>query len=390
MATVNNILKELYPGKDIADQLNEECIGYKRIERTSDGVSTEIGGKYVTFPIRVRRNAGIGYRNELEQLQAAGQQGYASVRIGLTYGYGRVRMSGPTMELAATKPQAFANALTKEVEGIRTDLLKDTNRIFYGDGTGTMAVLTSSPAASTTFTVASIQYLNLGDVIDIFTLPSTSKKVGATITAINDATNTITVDSATTAASGDVVVRTGNLSREPNGLASIVAASGLLYNVDPASEPVWKSIVDSTGGALSEGNMIKNMDNVRTRGGGRPTVIIADLGSRRAYFNLLTQQRRYVNSQKFDGGLVGLAFNYGVEIPLVDDVDAPPQTLHFLGENSFKIYRDQPWHWSQHDGSDIWKWVDNFDAYEALLVQYWQLGIDRRNAHAKMTGITAG
>jgi len=390
MTTVNNILKELYPGKDIADQLNEECVGYKRIENTSDGVSTEVGGKYVTFPIRVRRNAGIGYRNELEALPAAGQQGYASVRIGLTYGYGRVRMSGPSMELAESKPQAFANALTKEIEGLRADLLKDTNRIFYGDGTGTMAVLTTAPAAATTFTVASIQYLNVGDVIDIFTLPATNKATGRTITAINDATNVITVDVAVTAAISDVVVRTGSLSREPNGLASIVAAAGLLYNVDPASENTWKSVVDSTGGALSEGNMIKNMDNVRTRGGGRPTVIVADLGSRRAYFNLLTQQRRYVNSQKFDGGLVGLAFNYGVEIPLVDDVDAPPQTLHGLGEGAFKIYRDAPWHWSQHDGSDIWKWVDGFDAYEALLVQYWQLGIDRRNAHWKMTGITAG
>lgn len=390
MTTVNNILKELYPGKDIADQLNEECVGYKRIESTSEGVSTEVGGKYVTFPIRVRRNSGIGYRNELEALPTAGQQGYASVRVGLTYGYGRVRMSGPTMSLAQTKPQAFASALTKEVEGLRSDILKDTNRIFYGDGTGTMAVLTTSPAGATTFTVASIQYLNLGDVIDIFTLPSTSKATVKTITAINDTTNVVTVDAVVTAAAGDVVVRTGDLSREPNGLASIVAASGLLYNVDPSSEPVWKSTVDTTGGALSEGNMIKNMDAVRTRGGGRPTVIVADLGTRRAYFNLLTQQRRYVNSQKFEGGLVGLAFNYGVEIPLVDDVDATPQSLHFLGESSFKVYRDEPWHWSQHDGSDIWKWVDGFDAYEALLVQYWQLGIDRRNSHAKMTGITAG
>jgi hypothetical protein len=390
MTTVNNILKELYPGKDIADQLNEEAVGYKRIESTSQGVSTEVGGKYVTFPIRVRRNSGIGYRNELEQLQAAGQQGYASVRIGLTYGYGRIRMSGPSMELAESKPQAFASALTKEVDGLRDDLLKDTNRIFYGDGTGVMATLTSAPAASTTFTVASIQYLNIGDVIDIFTLPATNKATGRTITAINDATNTITVDAVVTAASGDVIVRTGNLGREPQGLASIVAAAGLLYNVDPASEPVWRSIVDTTGGALSEGNMIKNMDNVRTRGGGKPSVIISDLGTRRAYFNLLTQQRRYVQPTKFDGGLTGLAFHYGTEVPLVDDVDAPAGTLHFLGESSFKIYRDQPWHWSTHAGSDIWKWVDNFDAYEALLVQYWQLGIDRRNSHAKMTGITAG
>jgi hypothetical protein len=100
LTTVANILKELYPGKDIADQLNEEVVGYKRIEGSSEGVTTEVGGKYVTFPVRVRRNSGIGYRNELEALPTAGQQGFASVRIGLTYGYGRIRLSGPSMSLA--------------------------------------------------------------------------------------------------------------------------------------------------------------------------------------------------------------------------------------------------------------------------------------------------
>ncbi len=343
MTTIANILKELYPGKDVADQLNEDAVGYKRIEGTSAGVTTEVGGKYVTFPIRTRRNSGIGYRNELEQLQAAGQQGFASVRIGLTYGYGRIRMSGPSMELAESNPQAFVNAMTAEIDGIKTDLLKDTNRIFYQDGTGTMAVLTTAPAAATTFTVASIQYLNLGDVIDIFTLPSTNKATARTITAINDTTNVITVDAAVTAAIGDVVVRTGDLSREPNGLAAIVAATGTLYNIDPTVEPVWKSTVDSSGGALSEGQIIKNIDTMRTKGGGKPTLLIADLGTRRAYFNLLTQQRRYVNSTKFDGGLQGLAFNYGTEIPLVEDVDATPQTLHGLNEKKIKIYRDQVW-----------------------------------------------
>jgi hypothetical protein len=389
LTTVANILKELYPGKDIADQLNEEVVGYKRIEGSSEGVTTEVGGKYVTFPVRVRRNSGIGYRNELEALPTAGQQGFASVRIGLTYGYGRIRLSGPSMSLAETNVQAFASAVTEEIDGIKTDILKDTNRIFYDDGTGTMAVLTSAPAASLTFTVASVQYLNVGDVIDIFTLPATSKATVKTITAINDATLTVTVDAVVTAAIGDVVVRTGNLSREPNGLASIVLATGTLYNIDPTVETSWKSTVDTTGGALSEGNMIKTIDTVRTKGGGRPSVIVTDLGSRRAYFNLLSQQRRYVNAKSFDGGLQGLAFNYGTEIPLVEDVDCTPGVLFFLNEKSFKIYRDQVWHWSQKDGA-MWKWVDGFDAYEALLVQYWQLGINRRNSHAKMTGITAG
>ena len=67
LTTVNTITKEVYQGT-IQDQLQNETVGLKRIERTSEGVESQVGGKYVTFPIRVRRNQGIGSRNELEAL----------------------------------------------------------------------------------------------------------------------------------------------------------------------------------------------------------------------------------------------------------------------------------------------------------------------------------
>ena len=99
MTTVAAITKEIY-GPKIVDQLENETVLVKRIEKTSKGTVSEAGGKYVTFPLKVRRNHGLGYRNELEQLQAPGQQGWTSVRVPLRYGYGRVHMSGQSMDLA--------------------------------------------------------------------------------------------------------------------------------------------------------------------------------------------------------------------------------------------------------------------------------------------------
>lgn len=394
LTTVNSITKEVYQGR-IRNQLQEEAVGLKRIERTSEGVTSEVGGKYVTFPVRVRRNAGIGYRNELEQLQAGGQQGYASVRVGLKYGYGRVRLSGQLIELADKNFQAFSSAMDLEMTGLKNDIAKDSNRIFYGDGTGTLGVCTGT-SSTTSVAVSNIKYFEVGQQVDVLSSNGASSRVvNAQITAITAGTapaGTLTLSAAVTGqVAGDIVVRTGNYGREPNGLKSIVTNTGSLFNIDPAVEPSWKAIVDSNLGtprALSEGLMIKNTDLVRINGG-KTSLILTSLGVRRAYFNLLSQQRRYTNTKEFAGGLTGLAFNNGREIPVVEDVDAPDGTMYGLDEDSLKVYRDHDWRWMDRDGS-TWKWVHDYDAYEAILNSYWEIGLNRRNANFVIQDITEG
>jgi hypothetical protein len=140
--------------------------------------------------------------------------------------------------------------------------------------------------------------------------------------------------------------------------------------------------------ALSEGMLITATDNVRVNGG-RTSLIIAGLGVRRAYFNLLSQQRRYPSTKTFDGGFEGLTFHNGREIPVIEDPDAPPNTIYLVDESKFKIYRDKDWSWLQSDGT-IWKWVHDFDAFEAVLKQYWEIGINQRNAHAVIQDVTEG
>ena len=62
LTTVNAILKEVYEPK--IQDLQHDAVALKRIEKSSDGVISEVGGKYVTFPLHTRRNSGIGARNE--------------------------------------------------------------------------------------------------------------------------------------------------------------------------------------------------------------------------------------------------------------------------------------------------------------------------------------
>lgn len=394
LSTVNNIMKEVYQGR-IQDQLQNEVVGIKRIERSSNGVTSEVGGKYVTFPVRVKRNPGIGYRNELEQLQNPGTQGYASVRIGLKYGYGRLRISGQVMELAKTNAQAFANAMDMEVSGLKNDIAKDVNRIFYGNGTGFMATATVGGTTVNYLDVLTAQWVNVGDVVDVVNAAGAVQgAAGRTVTAIDRVTspNRITFDGAALSPSaGWGLVRTGNYNREPQGLTSIVASTGQLFNIDPSTEATWKAINNNNSGtnrALSEGLMIKMTDDIRVNGG-QTSLILTSLGVRRAYFNLLTQQRRYTDTKEFAGGIRGLAFNNGREIPVVEDVDAPPNKQWFLDESVFTIYRSSDWSWLDLDG-DVWKWLADYDAFQAVLHSYWELGINRRNANGVLADITEG
>jgi len=401
MATVDNILKEVYEGQ-LRDQLQSDTVTLKRIESSSEGVTHEVGGKYVTFPIRTKRNQGVGARIENEALPIARSQSYATARVSLKYLYGALEMTGQTFELADKNFQAFASALDEEMKGLRQTLSKDMNRQTYGTNAGKLATATGA-GSTTTFVVADAgaQYLEEGMFVDIFTSADAVRVADATITSITSAggntTVTFTPAAGVASASGDYITRDNSRTKEITGLSQIVAATGSVYNIDPAVTPVWKSYVDSNGGTnrpLSEGLMIKLVDEIRKLGGGTPTVLFSNLGVRRSYFNLLVQQRRYSNTTEFEGGFKGLAFTTdNGDIPMVADYDCLPNRIFAVNEKELKLYNAGDWSFMNRDGSNWQRVITSagaFDAYGCTLYKYCELGTHRRNAHGLLADITEG
>ena len=395
LATVDSLLKEIYE-PPLRDQLQSEVITLKRIEKTSEGVTNDVGGKYVTFPIRTRRNHGIGARRENEPLPNARTQRYAAARVSLKYLYGACSITGQTMELAETNPQAFVSALDSEVNGLKETLRKDTNRQVYGSSTGVLATIpTGSSGAGTAHTVASIQYLELGMIVDVLSSDGTVARVEeAEITDINTSTLAVTFDKSFDSTDNDVIARWRSYGKEKTGFEEIISATGTLYNISPTDEPVWKATVNSNSGvnrALSEGMMIKMVDDIRTLGG-KTTVIFSNLGVRRSYFNLLVQQRRYHETKEFEGGFKGLAFATDAgEIPFVADTDCQPNRQYYVNEKEIKLYQEGDWSFMNRDGSN-WQRVitaeGDFDAYKATMFKYCEMGTHRRNSHGVLKDIT--
>ena len=390
LTTATNILKEIYEPR-IREQLQNRLTTSKRIEQTSEGVTADVGGKYVVFPIHTKRNSGIGARQELENLPVAGNQGYARAQVSLAYLYGSVRLSGPTMELAKTNSQAFASVLDQEITGIQRDLAKDMNRQVYGTSVGALATISTIYTAVNIALTTNTQYLEIGQNIDIYDSTGVTQRVTTrTITAIVKNTSFTFSGAVATGAVGDIVVRQGNLNRETIGLQQIVSNTGVLYNIDPAVEPLWQSLVNGNAGsnrALSESLMIRTVDDVFTNGG-ETSAVFTTLGVRRSYFNLLQQQRQYVNTEEFTGGFKGLKFTTdNGDIPVISDVDCQPNRMYFINEKELKWYRESDWSFMDLDGSK-WQRVIGVDAYDATLYKYCQLGTHRRNSHAIVQDIT--
>jgi hypothetical protein len=404
LTTAANILKEVYEPK-VRDQLQSEVVTISRIEKTSEGVeSNSVGGKYVRFGVRVQRNHGIGSRNEMEALPSPRTQDYRDAQLRLSYGYGAIQLSGQSFELAESNTQAFASVLDQEMEGIKEGLRKETNRQCYGTSQGVLAVAVSG--STTTFVTANaagLQYLEIGMFVDLYNSTSTVVTpvlvtAAAQITDINTTTFTVTLTTVGAVGAGYFLTRTGSHQKEPVGFEQIVAGlattatalgngAGALYNITHAT---WTGNLDTTAGAISEGRMINMIDQIRTRGG-KTTAIFTSLGVRRAYANLLEQQRRYVNTTEFKGGFSGIAFTTDVgDVPVVADFDCQAGRMYFMNEKELKVYRAADWSWMNRDGNMWQRLIDSsgeYDAYRARLFSYWQIGTHRRNSHGLITSI---
>jgi hypothetical protein len=399
LASIDATLKEVYED-DVQRQLQDEIVALKRIERSSDGVSDETNGKYVTFAAHVRRNGGLGSRNESEALPNAGQQGYANARLALKSDYLGIELTGHSIDMSDSKPKAFAKSLDEEMERGRTDFKKDLNRQIYGNGTGAITTVRTTAGPANILPVVDARLFWVGShVVDIVTAPSTVAVSARTVTArdLTPGANTITLSGAAFSwTTGQYVVITGSVNREITGLGLIISATGVLYNINPATEPEWTSEVDSNGGtprALSEALMLRLVDRVRGRGG-NTTAILTDDGSFRAYWALLSQLRGFTNTTKFDGGYTGLSFHAGdTEIPVVSDFDAPLGVMNFINEGDITLYRDEGIHWLDRDNSILKQKVDasgRYDVWQAHMLERHELGIHRRNTHAKLSDIIAG
>lgn len=410
LTTADSALKEWYLPA-IRNQLNNDTpmlniIGNKTVD---------IEGRRAVLSLHVSRSSSTGARAESGTLPTAGNQAYAEERVSLKSLYHTIQVTGQAIKLMDSNRGAFVRAVESEMEGAMDDIKRDVNRQLWGTSDGVLATCGVTSAATLVVLAAAtpdsaMRQFFVGETVDIGTVAqlaagSGGRVYGATISAIDTAGKTITIDSAITTAGTDFVARAGNggattSQKELTGLATIVASSGTLFNVNPTTYPVWKSTVDSNGGTLrsiSESLLAKNVQQVQIASGEWPTHIFTSDGVHRAFAALLQSQKRYPNTRELPGGYTGLDFAAaGKTLPVVYDRDTPSGTTQTgtAGGNAFILNAKHlflgsavDWDWMDQDGAVLSR-VANTDAYGAVLYRYCEQFCDSRNTQGKISDLT--
>ena len=115
-----------------------------------------------------------------------------------------------------------------------------------------------------------------------------------------------------------------------------------------------------------------------------PTIILTTRAIRRAYVDILVADKRFIDWKVMDGGFKVVEFN---GIPMAVDNDAIDGEMYFLYEPSLQIYQMSDVEWMERDGNVLDRLL-GYDAYEATLFQYAELGCSRRNVNTVLTDLS--
>lgn len=403
VSTVSNVLKFRYLSP-LQSQLHNEILVTQLLDLDSKNI--DLDGLKGVIGLHHGRSTGIGARLEDENLPAAGFQRYNKLEYDLAYLYGRARFSGQAVQKTKTDAGSFIRVVTEELDRLRDDLALDTARQYYGDGTGSIATIPTG-VASATQTLADNSALNRGFlypgmIVDVGTLANPRASAdSAVISDVDVAAGTVTFSAPITSVSGDRIFREDNaaassVSKEINaGLQAILSTVNTTVvgtlAASSAGNSYWDNQRDTTGGAISLSSLMQNWNRIHARGAKAPEVVVLTTpGIVRRLFESADFQGKvqHVNTQDLKGGFQSVAFNAGSgNMTIAPDRLAPRSRVNFIHKKHIKVFSPGDWDFLQRDGLTI-RWVDNRDAFQAVLFRYVNLGADRRNTSLVMSGLT--
>ena len=364
------ILKNVYRGP-IVEQLNQESYAIDQFERVAANDMGAFSGRKVIFPIHVGRNRGRASITDGGTLPTAGTQSYADGEVTMRYFTQGIELSDQVIKQSESNEGAFVRAMTAEVEGATTDLRKDINRQVYGTGDAVLANVRTAVSAgsATSVDVDSVQYLAVGDFIDIVRTDGTVANASIQITAVTSsgskdtsgqANGSITFASVTAPTGGwptTATIRLANASSvagtntttnaypgsESDGFRNITATTGTLHALSASSQPIWagSEVAATTSGSVadpSEALFVQLSQTIRKVSGKSPDVFLTSLGVQARLARQFVSQKRWQDAKSLEmkEGYSAIMVAAGANpIPVVADVDAPVGFAFGLQKSSF-------------------------------------------------------
>lgn len=366
-----SILKNWYAGP-IVSQFNDQIPFYREIEKGKE----KWNGYQVVRPVKTRRNPGVGATSDGGNLPKIGQQTTAQALIASKFNYLRFGLTGPMIKASQGEKGAFVSAMEFEMTEGLNDLRSDVNRQLQWDGTATLATVSANATASTTITVTGREsaedgnkFLDIGINVDVVRSGAVVQS-NLGITAISGSTTaTLTFDQAVTVLANDILIRSGTLNNEIQGILTTQDGNTTsVFGIDRSVSTSFQGNLTNAANAQLSLNLMKQPFNAaRRRGNGKVDLVMCDFDSERFYEKLLIVDKRYIGKVKGDGTFASKTENYleYAGSPVIPDKDSP-QRFMFLDTKTWKKYVLSELEWADETGTYLIA-QSSADAFEARL-----------------------
>jgi hypothetical protein len=230
--------------------------------------------------------------------------------------------------------------LERSSKKLASSMRKNINRQVFGDGTGLLATFASSPAASTTVTVDSTQYLRVNMSVDGLnkTTGATTFGLAVSITQINRTTKVVTLSAAGTGTTDHGRVLQAGRPQQRVGRAAQHHRQGPdLHSINSATagNEFWNGAErDAATATAGEGFFELLADDVGQNGEGDVEVFLTTRGIRRRLADTYQSTKRFNDARAVEvhGGYTAIFVN---EIPVIIDDDVPKTWVFALRKDAF-------------------------------------------------------
>lgn len=411
--SIMDVLKQTWTSDLLIQQFENLAELVKEFE-TLD--STPIGSMASVAAHMGRAYAGTSVGAGGGNLNPARQQAVAQAQYSLVYLWHRIAIDHAAMAQSGNNAVAIVGAKDLEIKGALSEIRETLARQYATNGDGVVGACATNGSSSTIhLTPASAQgaaygydaikkgWLGVGSIVDIGTLVDSDSLVAdAVVTAVSDdpADPTITIGTAiaTTAGTHFVSIANPNSGTTPNpeanGLRQIIAGSGAIGNLNPATagREAWKAAKRDTATTVLSLELINGLHSACVKNGAdrKSLEIWTSETQINKYYGLLQNQVRYNGNAGLAAGNVDETTYNGKTLKSFLDIlesDLFVVDKASLGRVVASDAEGPQWSSDVAGGGMIR--AANQTTYEDAIVWGVNLACKRRNTNAAATALSA-
>ena len=409
--------------RDIAAPYVVSQINYKTtaLDLAQEGESEIADGRRARVTLHVRRNySGVKSTPEGRTLPTAGQQSFVPMYIPYIDTTGRINMTVQVIDQSEGNRGAFINALMEEMTGLVRDMVQYRNEAMCGYGSGILCRVNGNPAANATsadvddpggITQASngTRFLNPGMIVAAVRANAIVANTPLTVDSVTDSDTVVFQANTADLADNDILTRAASTTvtnvedTDHNvpimGLLGMVDDGGLVnqyFGLNRTSYPILQARVVANAGAISGDLIQREIDVAEQRGQGSIVVHLMHHSTRRAYLNVMENDRRYTGADlrnpdlgtKATQVVKGQYVAFG-GVPIREEKHFPYGVWMGLDNSSFLHFVSVEGRWEDRGGSILQlDTANSTHTFVALFYMRDNFAMTRPNSSFRLDGLT--